>query len=43
MPGSTIQSLIDRIEGAGLSILELKDKYILRTEALPYDHGDPFD
>ena len=43
MPGSTIQSLIDRMEGAGLSILELQDRYILRTESLPYHHSDPFD
>ena len=43
MPGSTIQSLIDQIKIAGLTILELEDRYILRTETLPYHHSDPFD
>jgi len=43
MPGSTIQSLIDQIEIAGLSIIELENRYILRTETLPYHHSDPFD
>jgi PIN domain nuclease of toxin-antitoxin system len=43
MPGSTIQSLIDQIKIAGLTILELENRYILRTESLPYHHSDPFD
>ncbi len=43
MPGSTIQSLIDQIEIAELTVLELEDRYILRTERLPYHHSDPFD
>ncbi len=43
MPGSTIQSLIDQIEVAGLTVLELEDRYILRTETLSYHHSDPFD
>ena len=43
MPGSTIQSLIEQIEIAGLAVLELEDRYILRTETLPHHHGDPFD
>ena len=43
MPGSTIQSLIDQIQIAGLTILELENRYILRTESLPYHHSDPFD
>ncbi len=43
LPGSTIQSLIDQIERAGLAVLELENKYILRTETLPYHHSDPFD
>jgi PIN domain nuclease of toxin-antitoxin system len=41
--GSTIQSLIDQIEIAGMTVLELEDRYILRTETLPYHHSDPFD
>ncbi len=43
MPGSTVQSLIEQIEIAGFTILELEDRYILRTETLPYHHSDPFD
>ena len=43
MPGSSIQSLLDQIERAGLMVLELEDQYILRTEKLPYHHSDPFD
>ena len=43
MPGATIQSLIDEIARAGFIILELEDRYILRTESLPYHHRDPFD
>jgi len=43
MPGSTIQSLLDQIVIAGLTVLELEDRFILRTEALPYHHSDPFD
>jgi PIN domain nuclease of toxin-antitoxin system len=27
----------------GIAILELEDRYILRTETLPYPHSDPFD
>ncbi len=43
MPGSTIQSLIKQIEMTGLTVLELENRYILRTETLPYHHSDPFD
>ena len=43
MPGSTIQSLLDQIAVAGLIVLELEDRFILRTETLPYHHSDPFD
>jgi len=43
MPGNTIQSLIDQIEIVGVTILELENRYILRTESLPYHHSDPFD
>ncbi len=43
MPGSSIQSLIDQIDMLGLEILELENRYILRTETLPYHHSDPFD
>jgi PIN domain nuclease of toxin-antitoxin system len=43
MPGSTIQSLLDQIAIAGLSVLELEDRYILRSETLPFHHSDPFD
>jgi PIN domain nuclease of toxin-antitoxin system len=43
LPGSTIRSLINQIEIAGLTILELEDRYFLRTETLPHHHGDPFD
>jgi PIN domain nuclease of toxin-antitoxin system len=41
--GSTIQPLIDQIDIVGIVILELNDRYILRTETLPYLHSDPFD
>ncbi len=43
MPGSTIQSLIDEIGKANVIILELENRYIVRTETLPYHHSDPFD
>jgi PIN domain nuclease of toxin-antitoxin system len=43
MPGSSIQSLIDQIDMLGLEIIELENRYILRTETLPYHHSDPFD
>jgi len=43
MPGNSIQALIDQIEIASLPILELENRYILRTETLPYHHSDPFD
>jgi PIN domain nuclease of toxin-antitoxin system len=43
LPGSSIQSLIDQIDLAGMAVLELEDRYILRTERLPYHHSDPFD
>jgi PIN domain nuclease of toxin-antitoxin system len=43
MPGSTIQSLLDQIAIAGLTILELEDRFILRSETLPYHHSGPFD
>jgi PIN domain nuclease of toxin-antitoxin system len=43
MPGNSIQALIDQLETASLPILELENRYILRTETLPYHHSDPFD
>ncbi len=41
--GSTIQSLIDQIDIVGITVLELEDRYILRSETLPNHHSDPFD
>jgi PIN domain nuclease of toxin-antitoxin system len=43
MPGDSIQYIIDQIAKADTVILELEDRYILRTETLPYHHRDPFD
>jgi PIN domain nuclease of toxin-antitoxin system len=41
--GSTIQPLLDQIAILGITVLELKDRYILRAGMLPLHHSDPFD
>jgi PIN domain nuclease of toxin-antitoxin system len=41
--GPTIQSLIHQIDIIGIAVLELEDRYILRSETLPFHHRDPFD
>ena len=43
MAGGTIRSLIDRVTQSSFTILDLEDRYILRTEKLPHHHSDPFD
>jgi PIN domain nuclease of toxin-antitoxin system len=41
--GYTIQALIDQIDIVGIAVLELEDRYIPRSERLPFHHRDPFD
>jgi PIN domain nuclease of toxin-antitoxin system len=41
--GPTIQRLIDQMNIVGINVLQLEDRYILRSEKLPWHHSDPFD
>jgi len=41
--GRSIVFVLEQVERTGLNLLELEDRYILRTETLPQHHGDPFD
>jgi PIN domain nuclease of toxin-antitoxin system len=43
MPGDSIQYLMDQVAKAPIIVLELEDRYILRTQTLSYHHSDPFD